>query len=60
MAVPSVPVFPNKPVPVVDPNTVPVPNPVGFGPNRLPAVLVVVPKALTPKPPGVPPKLNPV
>lgn len=60
VAVPSVPVALKSPVPILEPNAVPVPNPVGLAPNRPPAVLVAVPNALVPSPPVLVPKLKPV
>ncbi len=50
---------PKSPVPVLLPNVVPVPNPVGLVPNRPPGWLVAALNALVPRP-VLAPKLNPV
>ena len=60
VAVPSVPVVTKSPVPALPPNAVPVPNPVGLVPNRLPAVFVAAPNPVVPSAPVLAPKLNPV
>lgn len=57
--VPSVPVVPKSPVPVLAPKAVP-PNAVALAPNRPPGVLDAALNALVPRPVVALPKLNPV